>query len=473
MANKRIPKRRKKRKQKVNHSTPHAPLCALGEVLQEKAFFEPIHQTVDMHQKTIAYRPTDKLVFVTLGIIAGAETISAINTVLRPQRPLLLAFGYQKCAHQSVIHQTINAATPETVSQLQYAVDSIWQKQSPTALAISSLTESKQITIDIDLSALPVSKHAAGATKGYVPKRKNVYTRQLGRVLIPETQEIVTQSLYTGNTPARSVLKEMVDNMEVSLTLDTQAKRRQIHLRLDAGFGTDANINFALWRGYQLLVKIYSWKRANALAQSVEKWVAVPSGADNAHREAGWVTKPHRYGRKTVQVAVRTPNNKGGYSYSVLVTTGIQMTVAEIVTQYDKRSGAPESTFCQDYQGLSMRKRRKTAFEAQQVLVLLSQVAHNLLIWSKRWLVEAIVDDEYASQREPKTLQHQTISTIEARGIKRLMREVLWVSGRVCFKNKKVSCIMLNPLYPLMERIITALQAFLKPYKIRVLLDET
>lgn len=126
MANKRIPKRRKKRKQKVTHSTPHAPLCALGEVLKEKAFFEPIHQAVDIHQKTIAYRPTDKLVFVTLGIIAGAETISAINTVLRPHRPLLFAFGYRKCAHQSVIHRTINAATPKTVSQLQYAVDNIW-----------------------------------------------------------------------------------------------------------------------------------------------------------------------------------------------------------------------------------------------------------------------------------------------------------------------------------------------------------
>ena len=339
--------------------------------------------------------------------------------------------------------------------------------------AISSLNASKQITIDIDLSAPPVSKQAAGATKGYVPKRKNVYTRQLGRVLIPQTQEIVTQSLYTGNTPARSVLKEMVDKMEVTLKLDTQAKRRQIQLRLDAGFGTDANINFALWRDYQILVKVYSWKRANALAQSVDKWTAVPSGADNAHREAGWVTKPHRYGRKTVQVAVRTPNNKGGYSYSVLVTTDTQTTLAEIVSQYDKRSGVPESTFCQDYQGLSMRKRRKTAFEAQQVLVLLSQVAHNLLIWSKGWLVEAIVDDEYASQPEAKTLQHQTISTIEARGIKRLMREVLWVSGEVCFKNKKVTCIILNPLYPLIDRIITALQAFLKPYKIRVLLGET
>ena len=68
---------------------------------------------------------------------------------------------------------------------------------------------------------------------------------------------------------------------------------------------------------------------------------------------------------------------------------------------------------------------------------------------------------------------NQTIATIQARGIKRLLRELLCLSGKVQFKNKKVVCIILNPLYPLIERIITVFQAFLKPYKIRVLLGET
>ena len=482
MASKRIPKRGKKRKQKVNHSTPHAPLCALGEVLKEQAVFEPIHQTVEIHQKTIVYRPTDKLVFITVGIIAGAETISEINTALRPHRPLLLAFGYRKCADQSVIQQTLNATTPKTVSQLQQAVGSIWERHHLIGSLISPLTESEPLLIDMDLSALPVSKRAEGATKGYVPKRKNQYTRQLGRVLIPHTQEIVTQSLYQGNTSAAAVFKEMVDKMEATLKLNTKAKRRQIQLRLDAGFGTDANINFALWRGYQILVKVYSWKRANALAQSVEQWAAVSSKTDNPPtdnppREAGWVKSPHRYGSKTVQVAVRTPNNKGGYTYSVLVTTDTQATLAEIVTHYDKRSGVPESTFCQDYQALSMRKRRKAGFEAQQVLVLLSQLAHNLLIWCKWWLAEAVAASEVRGEKEtaPKgsASMTQTIDTIQSRGIKRLLREVLWVSGEVRFKNKKVVSIILNPLYPLIDRIITAFQACLKPYKIRVLLGET
>ena len=163
--------------------------------------------------------------------------------------------------------------------------------------------------------------------------------------------------------------------MERQLEVETKAKRQHLQLRLDAGFGTDSNINFSLWRGYNILAKVYSQKRAKALAKSVKEWVAVPSSADNTQREAGFVQNPHRYCRKTVQVAVRTPTKKGGYSYSALVTTSINATLEQIVTDYDKRGGVPESTFCQDYQGIAVRKRRKGGVTAQKVLVLLSQLA--------------------------------------------------------------------------------------------------
>jgi hypothetical protein len=94
-----------------------------------------------------------------------------------------------------------------------------------------------------------------------------------------------------------SVLKEMVYKMEHQLEVETKAKRQHLRLRLDAGFGTDDNINFSLWRGYNILAKVstptteavlwssptpeaglrYSQKRAKSLAKSVTEWVAVPS----------------------------------------------------------------------------------------------------------------------------------------------------------------------------------------------------
>jgi hypothetical protein len=64
------------------------------------------------------------------------------------------------------------------------------------------------------------------------------------------------------------------------------------------------------------------------------------------------------------------------------------------------------------------------------------------------------------------------IRTIQERGIKRFMRQILMLSGRVMVDKRKVVAILINPLYPLIKRIKIALQAFLKPYRIRVLLDE-
>ena len=71
MARKSRSRRQKKRNRNVEVETTHAPLCAFGPVIQEKKRFEPIHQRVEIPQKVLEYRPTDKRVFVTLGIMAG------------------------------------------------------------------------------------------------------------------------------------------------------------------------------------------------------------------------------------------------------------------------------------------------------------------------------------------------------------------------------------------------------------------
>ena len=67
---------------------------------------------------------------------------------------------------------------------------------------------------------------------------------------MPETQVLVTQSLYWGNTVSGSVRKERVYKMEDALSLETQHQRRLLRLRWDAGLRTDENLNFILWRGY-------------------------------------------------------------------------------------------------------------------------------------------------------------------------------------------------------------------------------
>ena len=136
---------------------------------------------------------------------------------------------------------------------------------------------------------------------------------------------------------------------------------------------------------------MYSGKRAKVLAKSVQEWIDITPGSNDTARQAGWVSKPHRYGGKTKQLAIRMPKKKGdGYKYSVLVTTDMNADIQTTVTDYDGRSGVPESVFSQDNQGLGMRKRRKRSFVAQQMLTLLNQLAHNLIRWMQKWLMTAV-----------------------------------------------------------------------------------
>lgn len=470
MAKRSIARKRKKHNRKKWVITPQAPLCALGEVLRVREVFQPIHDTVSIPQKTVVYRPTDKLVFVVLGMLSGAETVSEIQSKVRPDRGLLAAFGYQRCADASVIQQTLDASTQATVVSLEVALAEVRLKQGRRPRVSDEGQE--ELRVDIDVSPLPIGKHAEGSKKGYIAKKQNTYTRQLARWVCGDTQEIFSQELYAGNTRSAAVFKPMLGKLETALRLDTVEKRRHVRLRFDAGFGTDANINYALWRGYHLIGKIYASRRIQKLVASVEAWESLPTRKGVKGREAGWVKHPHRYARQTVQVAVRTPKKDGTWSYAVLVSTDTTAALKDLVLEYDKRSGAPESSFSQDYQALSLRKYRKAGFIAQQVLLLLAELAHNLMIWMKTWFIAALETPEDASEHI-KNAHRKTTEMLQSRGLKRLRRDLFALTGKVCFEGEKVVGIRINPLCPMITHVSTACNALFQQYEMLVLLDKT
>jgi len=55
-------------------------------------------------------------------------------------------------------------------------------------------------------------------------------------------------------------------------------------------------------------------------------------------------------------------------------------------TLYDKRGGTVEVEIKESKQGIGINKRSKKHFAAQQMVMLLGSLAHNLLVWSRRWL---------------------------------------------------------------------------------------
>ena len=83
--------------------------------------------------------------------------------------------------------------------------------------------------------------------------------------------------LYPGNTLSEQVLQEAVWGLETALQL-SPPQRQQTCLRLDGGFGTDANLNWLLKRGYGLIAKTKAGRRAGAWGRQVREWQELPPG---------------------------------------------------------------------------------------------------------------------------------------------------------------------------------------------------
>ena len=102
----------------ITMTTSRASLCALGEYLKRHCFFAPLREQVQIPQKAVRYRPSDKLLDGLLGILCGAKTISQSNITIRVDPAVQQAFGRTGCAEQSTIARTLQASTAETVDQL-------------------------------------------------------------------------------------------------------------------------------------------------------------------------------------------------------------------------------------------------------------------------------------------------------------------------------------------------------------------
>ena len=100
-------------------TTSRASLCALGEYLRRHCFFAPLREQVTILQKTVTYRPIEKILDGLLGMRCGAKTISQSHSTMRLAPAVQRACGRTGCAEQSTIARTLKACTAETVDQLE------------------------------------------------------------------------------------------------------------------------------------------------------------------------------------------------------------------------------------------------------------------------------------------------------------------------------------------------------------------
>ena len=446
--------------------SPTASLAALGVHLERLDLFGAVRQRVCIAQKTVRHQPSDKLYDAFITLLAGGRGLVEINSRLRGDAALQSAFGRSACAEQSVVQDTLNACNAENVQQMEAAVCQIFRQQSQAVRH----DYASYLLLDVDLTGLPCGPKAAFATKGYFAKQRGRRGRQLGRVLASPYQEVVVDQVFPGNTALALVFQGLMEATEQVLQLDADKRQRTI-LRMDAGGGTLKALNWALERGYHIHGKDFTLSRVRQLVGKVSQWQDDPRVTG---RQVAWVTEPtDLYVRPVRRIAVRRPRRDGKYSVGVIVSS---LSAGEVLAQsggppeplaseqdkllahvyfYDQRGGGVETAIKSDKQGLGLTKRNKKRFEAQQMVVLLAQLAHNTLIWAKRWLAGS----------QPRLSPY---------GLARLVRDLLHVAGFVEHDAQRhVSRILLNQAAPAAAPLAAALQALLAPAHVDVILGQT
>ena len=212
--------------------------------------------------------------------------------------------------------------------------------------------------------------------------------------------------VFPGNAHTLHCFKPAVEAAETALELSLEQRKRTVW-RMDGGSGADEELRWLLAKGYQVMAKGYSNRRAEALAAQVERW--------DPYQENAWlgeVKPPIDYGCP-VRVFVKRRLKDGEFLHSYYVSTLSLPSKGCFLQLYDARGGAEVEQFRNDKSGLSMEARRKHSFLGQKGYILLTDLAHNLLAdFSHRALSE---------------------TRFEGYGLKRIVRDLLAIPGRLVF----------------------------------------
>src|ERR671936_230075 len=417
--------------------TGRASLCALGEYLRRRCFFAPLREQVTVPQKTVRYRPIDKVLDAMVGILCGAKTIAQSNVTIRTDPAVQRAFGRTGCADQSTIARTLRACTTENVAQLEQVS---WYYLKRYGQTPHHRFAERLLWVDIDVTSLPLGAQAEGSERTWMGRNRSKTGRKTLRVTASDYREMLHETLVRGKASAVPALKAALGELETRLGW-TRERRQRVVLRLDGGFGTTEVLNWLLSRGYQIVATISHSGRVRKLRQALGPWQPTSSPG----REMAAVLRPHRFCRGTRQWVIRTPKEQGGYQYAVLVTTLVDHEPVALADAYDGRAMI-EATFCQDKQALGLVTRRQRRWEAQQMVLLLARLAHHLLLWGKRWL-----------SRVPTTRRR-----LPSYGLVRLLRDVWAVPGVIRWRRGWMVSVRFSPLHPLVTPLQESFSALFR-----------
>lgn len=245
--------------------------------------------------------------------------------------------------------------------------------------------------------------------------------------------ETLWSGLFPGNRTTVTCLQPAVVAVEDSFEFDLQHRKRIVY-RLDGGAGSDEKLHWLLRRGYQVIAKGYSGKRAKVLAQHVNRW--------DVYDQNSWlgaVRSPVDFGRPVHMIVKRRLHN-GACKHSYYVTTLTFPSNRAFMDRYNQRGAAEIEQFREDKDGLHLSCRRKRSFQAQCAIVLLTDLAHNLLTDFRH---RALADSQFAHW-----------------GLKRIVRDLLAIPGRLYFSDTQLKRIDLLATHPYAEELAICLERF-------------
>ena len=221
--------------------------------------------------------------------------------------------------------------------------------------------------------------------------------------------------------------------MENAFDLAPNARKRTLY-RLDGGAGTDENLRWILARDYQVLAKVFSGKRAAVLAARAQRW--------DQYDATSWLSRvaPTFDLGVPIDLLVKKRRHKGQWKHSYYVTTLTFPSKKAFMAHYNRRGGAEVEQFREDKNGLHLSARRKHRFNAQKALILLTDLAHNLLA---DFRYRGLANSPFADW-----------------GAKRIVRDLLAVPGRLYFEGGQLKRIELLTSHPHTEALIICLEKY-------------
>jgi len=245
-------------------------------------------------------------------------------------------------------------------------------------------------------------------------------------------RETIWSELYPGNQHTIACFRPAVLAAENALEL-VEAQRRRTVWRMDGGAGSDDQFRWLLKREYHVIAKGLSNFRANTLANSAHRWDTY----DDC--QLAEVSPPIDYGYP-VRVFVKRRWKDEKWKHSYYVSTLQLPSKRYFIEYYHQRGGAEVEQFREDKQGLYLAARRKSSFTGQQGYILLTDLVHNLLADFRN---RALPGTRFANY-----------------GLKRIVRDLLNIPGRLYFDGQYLKRIELLKLNQNSQDLIICLERY-------------